>query len=37
MDLDVDACYRACRTRDPRFDGRLFGGVRITRTYRRPI
>jgi methylphosphotriester-DNA--protein-cysteine methyltransferase len=25
MDLDVDACYRAFRTRDPRFDGRLFG------------
>ena len=37
MDLDVDACYRAFRTRDPRFDGRLFGGVRTTRVYCRPI
>ena len=37
MDLDVDACYRAFRTRDPRFDGRLFGGVRTTRIYCRPI
>jgi len=37
MDLDVDACYRAFRTRDARFDGRLFGGVRTTRTYCRPI
>jgi AraC family transcriptional regulator, regulatory protein of adaptative response / DNA-3-methyladenine glycosylase II len=37
MDLDVDACYRAFRTRDPRFDGRLFAGVRTTRVYCRPI
>jgi len=37
MDLDVDACYRAFRTRDARFDGRLFSGVRTTRTYCRPI
>ena len=37
MDLDVDACYRAFRTRDIRFDGRLFAGVRTTRTYCRPI
>jgi AraC family transcriptional regulator of adaptative response / DNA-3-methyladenine glycosylase II len=37
MDLDVDACYRAFRTRDPRFDGRLFGAVRTTRVYCRPI
>jgi AraC family transcriptional regulator of adaptative response / DNA-3-methyladenine glycosylase II len=37
MDLDVDACYRAFRTRDPRFDGRLFGGVTTTRVYCRPI
>ena len=37
MDLDVDACYRAFRTRDARFDGRLFAGVRTTRTYCRPI
>jgi AraC family transcriptional regulator, regulatory protein of adaptative response / DNA-3-methyladenine glycosylase II len=37
MDLDADACYRAFRTRDPRFDGRLFAGVRTTRIYCRPI
>jgi AraC family transcriptional regulator of adaptative response / DNA-3-methyladenine glycosylase II len=37
MDLDVDACYRAFRTRDPRFDGRLFGGVTTSRIYCRPI
>jgi AraC family transcriptional regulator of adaptative response / DNA-3-methyladenine glycosylase II len=37
MDLDVDACYRAFRARDPRFDGRLFGGVSTTRIYCRPI
>jgi AraC family transcriptional regulator, regulatory protein of adaptative response / DNA-3-methyladenine glycosylase II len=37
MDLDVDACYRAFSTRDARFDGRLFGGVRTTRVYCRPI
>ena len=37
MDLDDDACYRAFRTRDARFDGRLFAGVRTTRTYCRPI
>jgi len=37
MDLDVDACYRAFRTRDERFDGRLFAGVRTTKTYCRPI
>ena len=37
MDLDVDACYRAFSTRDARFDGRLFGGVKTTRNYCRPI
>ena len=37
MDLDVDACYRAFRTRDARFDGRLFAGVKTTRTYCLPI
>ncbi|HET9264785.1 MAG TPA: AlkA N-terminal domain-containing protein [Vicinamibacterales bacterium] len=37
MDLDIDACYRAFRTRDPRFDGRLFSGVRTTGIYCRPI
>jgi AraC family transcriptional regulator of adaptative response / DNA-3-methyladenine glycosylase II len=37
VDLDIDACYRAFRTRDPRFDGRLFSGVRTTGVYCRPI
>lgn len=37
MELDIDACYRAFRTRDPRFDGRLFSGVRTTGVYCRPI
>ena len=37
MDLDIDACYRAFSTRDARFDGRLFAGVRTTRIYCRPI
>src|SRR3990170_3222502 len=37
MDLDLDACYRAFRTRDGRFDGRLFCGVRTTGIYCRPI
>src|SRR5580704_7416053 len=37
MDLDPDACYRAIQTRDVRFDGRLFIGVRTTGVYCRPI
>ncbi len=37
MDLDHDACYRAIQTRDPRFDGRLFIGVKTTGIYCRPI
>ncbi|MET0295666.1 MAG: AlkA N-terminal domain-containing protein, partial [Phenylobacterium sp.] len=37
MDLDRDACYRALVTRDVRFDGRLFTGVRTTGVYCRPI
>jgi AraC family transcriptional regulator of adaptative response / DNA-3-methyladenine glycosylase II len=37
MDLDQDACYRALRTRDPRFDGRFFTAVRSTGVYCRPI
>jgi AraC family transcriptional regulator of adaptative response / DNA-3-methyladenine glycosylase II len=37
VDLDFDACYRAFRTRDARFDGRLFSGVRTTGIYCRPI
>jgi len=37
MDLDHDACYRAISTRDVRFDGRLFIGVKTTGVYCRPI
>lgn len=37
MDLDADACYRAISTRDARFDGRLFIGVKTTGIYCRPI
>ena len=37
MDMDHDACYRAVATRDPRFDGRIFGGVKTTGIYCRPI
>ncbi len=37
MPLDSDACYRALRTHDPRFDGRFFVGVASTRIYCRPV
>lgn len=37
MDLDHDACYRAIVTRDRRFDGRFFTGVKTTGIYCRPI
>jgi len=37
MDLDHDACYRALQTRDARFDGRFFTGVKTTGIYCRPI
>ncbi|MGH6793965.1 MAG: Ada metal-binding domain-containing protein [Methylocella sp.] len=37
MDLEHDACYRAISTRDARFDGRLFVGVKTTGIYCRPI
>jgi AraC family transcriptional regulator of adaptative response / DNA-3-methyladenine glycosylase II len=37
MDMDAEACYRAISTRDARFDGRLFIGVRTTGVYCRPI
>ena len=37
MDLDPRACYRALTTRDVRFDGRLFVGVRTTGIYCRPV
>ena len=32
-----DACYRVIETRDARFDGRLFTGVKTTGIYCRPI
>lgn len=35
--LDQDACYRAVLTRDVRFDGRFFGGVKTTGIYCRPV
>jgi AraC family transcriptional regulator of adaptative response / DNA-3-methyladenine glycosylase II len=37
MDLSHDACYRAISTRDARFDGRLFIGVKTTGIYCRPV
>jgi AraC family transcriptional regulator of adaptative response / DNA-3-methyladenine glycosylase II len=37
VDLDPDACYRALRTRDARFDGRFYTAVRSTGVYCRPI
>src|SRR5580704_7188237 len=37
MDLDHDACYRAVRLRDARFDGRFFTAVKTTGIYCRPI
>jgi AraC family transcriptional regulator, regulatory protein of adaptative response / DNA-3-methyladenine glycosylase II len=37
MELDHNACYRAVRQRDVRFDGRFFTGVKTTGIYCRPI
>lgn len=37
MDLDRDACYRALRARDVRFDGRFYTAVLTTGIYCRPI
>ncbi len=37
VDLDREACYRALRTRDTRFDGRFYTGVVSTGIYCRPI
>ncbi len=37
LDLDHAACYRAIASRDARFDGRLFIGVKTTGIYCRPI
>ena len=35
--LDPEICYRALLTRDARFDGRFFTGVRTTGIYCRPV
>lgn len=37
MNLNADQCYEAVRTRDVRFDGRFFIGVKTTGIYCRPI
>ncbi len=37
VDLDRNAFYRAFKTRDARFDGRVFAGVLTTGIYCRPI
>jgi AraC family transcriptional regulator of adaptative response / DNA-3-methyladenine glycosylase II len=37
MELDSDACFRAVRARDRRFDGRFFVGITSTHIYCRPI
>ena len=37
MDMDFEACRRAFPTRDARFDGRIFGAVKTTGIYCRPI
>src|SRR6201995_2938935 len=37
MDMTADACYRALQMRDPRFDGKVFVGVKTTGIYCRPI
>lgn len=37
MDQTTDTLYRAYTTRDARFDGRIFAGVRTTGIYCRPV
>jgi AraC family transcriptional regulator of adaptative response / DNA-3-methyladenine glycosylase II len=37
VELDRDACYRALKTRDARFDGRFYTAVRTTGIFCRPI
>src|ERR1700682_5914455 len=37
MELEPNACFRAVRARDRRFDGRFFVGITSTRIYCRPI
>jgi len=36
MELDHSACYRTLRTRDARFDGRIFTVVKTTGIYLPP-
>ena len=36
-EFDPRICYRALRSRDPRFDGRLFVGITSTGIYCRPV
>ncbi len=36
-DLDPERCYEALRSRDARFDGRFFVGVRTTGVFCRPV
>lgn len=37
MNLDAEVCYKAVLSRDRRFDGRFFTGVKTTGIYCRPI
>lgn len=37
MNLNPDVCYRAVCSRDPRFDGHFFTGVKTTGIYCRPV
>jgi len=37
MQLEPEACFRATRARDARFDGRFFVGITSTRIYCRPV
>jgi AraC family transcriptional regulator of adaptative response / DNA-3-methyladenine glycosylase II len=37
LELDPTICYQALLSRDPRFDGRFFGGVVTTGVYCRPV
>ena len=37
MNIDPKICYRAVKSRDRRFDGRFFTGVRTTGIYCRPV
>jgi AraC family transcriptional regulator of adaptative response / DNA-3-methyladenine glycosylase II len=37
MQLEPDACFRATRSRDSRFDGRFYVGITSTRIYCRPV